>query len=347
METKSSGKARVRVAVVGVGYWGKNLVRNFNELGALEVLFDADPAAEATCRSRYEGVRFASDYAKLLSDPSVDAVALATPAVTRYEMAKAALEAGKDVLVEKPLAIDVKHGEELVRAAEAKGRILMVGHILRYHPAILKLKQLIKEGALGKINYLYSNRLNIGKIRTEENILWSFAPHDISVMLSLLNEMPSRVTCQGNACLNRDVFDVTLSHFDFPSGVQAHIFVSWLHPVKEQRLVVVGSEKMAVFDDTAEHKLVLYSHKVEWLNRRPTAVKANGELVALEDQEPLRAECKHFLDCVESRNSPVSDGAEGLRVLRVLDACQHALVNGSIDPPRVDTRSQKKKQPYF
>ena len=183
METKLSGKTQVRVAVVGVGYWGKNLVRNFNELGALEVLFDADPVAEATCRSRYKDVRFASDYAKLLSDPSLHAVALATPAITHFEMAKAALEAGKDVLVEKPLAIDVKHGEELVKIAEAKGRILMVGHILRYHPAILKLKQLIKEGALGRINYLYSNRLNIGKIRTEENILWSFAPHDISVML--------------------------------------------------------------------------------------------------------------------------------------------------------------------
>src|SRR5256884_7787615 len=165
----------------------------------------------------------------------------------------------------------------------------MVGHILRYHPAILKLQQLIRDGALGQINYLYSNRLNIGKIRTEENILWSFAPHDISVMLSLLNEMPVRVSCQGGAYLNRDVCDVTLSHFDFPSGVQAHIFVSWLHPIKEQRLVVVGSEKMAVFDDTAEHKLVLYPHRVEWKNRLPTAVKAKGEIVDLEAREPLRA----------------------------------------------------------
>src|SRR5271157_4595878 len=182
MESKSAGKSQVRVAVVGVGYWGKNLARNFHDLGALEVLCDTDPSAEATCKSRYQGIRFLSDYAKLLADPSVDAVALATPAVTHYEMAKAALKAGKDVLVEKPLAIDVKQGEELVSLAAAKGRILMVGHILRYHPAILKLKQLIKEGALGKINYLYSNRLNIGKIRTEENILWSFAPHDISVM---------------------------------------------------------------------------------------------------------------------------------------------------------------------
>ncbi len=347
METRSSGKSRVRVGVAGVGYWGKNLVRNFHELGALEALCDADPSVEATYKGRFEGVKFGSDYSALLRDPAVTAVALATPAVSHYEMAKAALEAGKDVLVEKPLAVDVKHGEELVKLAEAKGRILMVGHILRYHPAILKLKHLIKDGVLGKINYLYSNRLNIGKIRTEENILWSFAPHDISVILSLLDEMPSRVTCQGSAHLSHNVADVTLSHFEFPSGVQAHIFVSWLHPIKEQRLVVVGSEKMAVFDDTADHKLVLYPHKVEWKNRIPTAVKANAEVVALDDREPLRAECQHFLDCVETRTSPVSNGAEGLRVLRVLDACQQALNNGGVALEALPADNKKAELPYF
>jgi len=347
METKSSGKSRVRVAVAGVGYWGKNLVRNFQELGALEALCDPDPSVEAAYKGRFEGVKFEPDYDILLRDPAVAAVALATPAASHYEMAKAALEAGKDVLVEKPLAIDVKHGEELVKLAEGEGRILMVGHILRYHPAILKLKQLIKDGVLGKINYLYSNRLNIGKIRTEENILWSFAPHDISVILSLLEEMPARVTCQGSAHLNQNVADVTLSHFEFPSGVQAHIFVSWLHPIKEQRLVVVGSEKMAVFDDTADHKLVLYPHKVEWKNRIPTAVKANAEVVALDDCEPLRAECLHFLDCVETRTSPVSNGAEGLRVLRVLDACQHALNNGGVALEALPADSKKPELPYF
>src|SRR5438067_503680 len=302
-----NGKPRPNVAVVGVGYWGKNLVRNFNALGSLAALCDERQSVEDTYRPQYENVKFYREYNAVLSDPSIDAVALATPAVAHYEMAKAALEAGKDVLVEKPLAIDVKHGNELVRLASAKRRILMVGHILRYHPAILALRKLIHDGALGKINYLYSNRLNIGKIRTEENILWSFAPHDISVMLSLLNEMPVRVSCQGGAYLNRDVCDVTLSHFDFPSGVRAHIFVSWRHPFKEQRLVVVGSEKMAVFDDTAEHKLVLYPHKVEWRNRVPAAVKAKGEVVAIESREPLKAECEHFLDCVESRTSPNSN----------------------------------------
>jgi len=330
MQSGPHDASRIHVAVVGVGYWGKNLVRNFHQLGALTLLCDPDQAVEASCRQEYDGVRFCADFTAVLSDPSVTAVALATPAVTHYEMAKAALEAGKDVFVEKPLAIEVKHGEELVTLAEAKRRVLMVGHILQYHPAVLKLQRLIQDGSLGKINYLYSNRLNIGKIRTEENILWSFAPHDISVMLSLLNEMPRRVSCRGGAYLNQDVCDVTLSHFDFPSGVQAHIFVSWLHPVKEQRLVVIGSEKMAVFDDTAEHKLVLYPHKVEWKNRIPLAVKAKGEIVELDDQEPLRAECQHFLDCVASRTAPLSSGAEGLRVLRILDACQRALRSGGV-----------------
>jgi UDP-2-acetamido-3-amino-2,3-dideoxy-glucuronate N-acetyltransferase len=271
-------QSKINVAVVGVGHWGKNLVRNFYDLGVLSVLCDAQGSVEASYRSQYQKVRFCREFSEVLTDPSITAVALATPAVTHYEMAKAALEAGKDVFVEKPLAVEVMHGETLVKLAEAKRRILMVGHILRYHAAILKLQELIRSGALGKINYLYSNRLNIGKIRTEENILWSFAPHDISVMLALLNEMPTGVSCQGSAYLNSEVSDVTLSHFDFPSGVQAHIFVSWLHPVKEQRLVVVGSEKMAVFDDTTEHKLILYSHRVEWKDRIPTAVKVRSSI---------------------------------------------------------------------
>ena len=346
MQTQNSQSKR-KVAVVGVGYWGKNLVRNFDTLGALAALCDSDKSLEENSKKKYPEARFYSKYSDVLADPTIRGIALATPAVAHFEMAKAALEADKDVLVEKPLATDVKHGEELVKLSESKSRILMVGHILRYHPAILKLQKLIHDGHLGKINYLYSNRLNIGKIRTEENILWSFAPHDISVMLSLLNEMPSHVSCRGGAYLSSRVTDVTLSHFEFPSGVQAHIFVSWLHPIKEQKLVVVGSEKMAVFDDMAEHKLVLYPHKVEWKNRIPTAVKADGENVELEDREPLRAECQHFLDCMDSRMSPVSDGSEGLRVLRVLDACQRALQKEGVASEALNTNSEKKERPYF
>jgi UDP-2-acetamido-3-amino-2,3-dideoxy-glucuronate N-acetyltransferase len=347
MESLPIMKSEASVAVVGVGYWGKNLVRNFHELGVLAALCDPQESVEAKYKQQLPGVKFYRDFRDVLRDPAISAVALATPAVTHYRMAKAALEAGKDVLVEKPLAIDVSEGEDLVRVANERSRILMVGHILQYHPAILKLHKLIHQGTLGKINYLYSNRLNIGKIRTEENILWSFAPHDISVMLSLLNEMPTRVSCHGGASLNPDVFDVTLSHFNFPSGVQAHIFVSWLHPFKEQRLVVVGSDKMAVFDDTAEHKLVLYPHKVEWKNRIPTAVKANAEVVPLDQSEPLRAECQHFIDCLKSRISPVSNGEEGLRVLRILDACQRALHNGGVALEPLVAKPEKEERPFF
>ncbi|MBU1694864.1 MAG: Gfo/Idh/MocA family oxidoreductase [Verrucomicrobia bacterium] len=316
------------IAVVGMGYWGKNLARNFLELGALHTICDTSPAVEKDWKSKYPDVRFTQDIGRVLADPDIQAVALATPAVTHYGMARTALEAGKDVFVEKPLAIKVEEGRALVDLSARLKRILMVGHILRFHPAVIALGRLIAGGDLGQIQYLYSNRLNIGKIRTEENILWSFAPHDISVMLALLNEMPMAVACQGGGYLNPLVMDVTTSEFAFPSGVRAHIYVSWLHPFKEQRLVVVGSQKMAVFDDTAKNKLVLYPHKVEWKDRVPTAVKAEAEVVTLEEAEPLKEECRHFLACLDSRAAPVTDGAEGLRVLSVLDACQRSLASG-------------------
>lgn len=316
------------IAVIGMGAWGRNLVRNFNQLGVLAAVSDSSDAAEALCKKDYPTVRFVRDYRAVLADPSIAGVAIATPAVTHFEVAKAALEAGKDVFVEKPLSVDVGQGQRLVKLAEENGRILMVGHILRYHPAVIKLQELIQRGALGKIHYVYSTRLNIGKIRTEENILWSFAPHDISVILALLNESPARVSCQGGAYLNSNLYDVTMSQFEFASGVRGHIFVSWLHPVKEQKLVVVGSEQMAVFDDTAEQKLTLYPHKVEWRNRIPTAVKADGQGVPIDAAEPLRQECQHFVDSIATRNRPVTDGREGLRVLTILDACQRSLFGG-------------------
>ncbi|NOZ22258.1 MAG: Gfo/Idh/MocA family oxidoreductase [Planctomycetes bacterium] len=336
----------VRVAVAGMGYWGKNLVRNLHELGALQMVCDSDPEREQVVKDTYPTVEFTSGYADVLADDRLHAVVLATPAVRHYQMAKQAIEAGKDVYVEKPLALTVADGEELNALAERHGRILMVGHILRYHPAVVKLGELVDSGELGRIRYLYSNRLNMGKIRTEENILWSFAPHDISVMLALLQEGPSYVSCQGASYLNKGVADVTLSQFAFPSGVRAHIFVSWLHPFKEQRLVVVGSEKMAVFDDTAREKLVLFPHKVEWKHRVPTAVKAEGQPVEIDSAEPLRMECAHFLECVSSRNTPTTDGAEGLRVLKILDACQKQLVEAQgIAPPTGIGAAEEK--PYF
>jgi UDP-2-acetamido-3-amino-2,3-dideoxy-glucuronate N-acetyltransferase len=317
-----------RIAVVGMGYWGKNLVRNFYELGNLRAICDSQADVEAKCAEHYKQTRFVKEYSDLLADPEIDAVALATPAISHHKMAKAALKAGKDVFVEKPLSVDVQEGQELLDLSLANRRVLMVGHILRYHPAVVRLQQMIQKGELGKLYYIYSNRLNIGKIRTEENILWSFAPHDISVMLFLLGEMPLKISSNGSACLNRDIFDVTMSQFEFPSGVHGHIFVSWLHPVKEQKLVVVGSEKMAVFDDTSENKLVVYEHKVEWKNRIPTALKGKGEPIPLVEVEPLKAECQHFIESIKTRGTPHTDGREGLRVLKTLDACQRSLLDG-------------------
>jgi UDP-2-acetamido-3-amino-2,3-dideoxy-glucuronate N-acetyltransferase len=347
MASDITNESSPRVAVIGMGAWGRNLVRNFHELGALAAVSDSSDSAEALCRKDYPSIPFVRDYRAVLADPAIAAVVIATPAVTHFDVAKAAMEAGKDVFVEKPLSTEVAQGEALTKLAQDTGRILMVGHILRYHPAVIKLKELIRQGALGKINYIYSNRLNIGKIRSEENILWSFAPHDISVILALLDESPVRVTAQGGAYLNPDVYDVTLSQFEFASGVRAHIFVSWLHPVKEQRLVVVGSEQMAVFDDATADKLVLYPHKVEWRNRVPTAVKAEGQSVDIDQAEPLKQECLHFLQAVQTRTRPRTDGVEGLGVLRILDACQRALFSGAPVQMSATPEAAPAQKPYF
>lgn len=315
-------------AVLGFGHWGRNLVRNFQSLGALARVCDPDPDRAAAFRQAYPDVPYTPDAEEVWSDPDVDAVVIAAPAALHHSLAREALRAGKHVFVEKPLALKVEQGEELVALARDAGLVLMVGHVLQYHPAVRRLGELSSSGELGQLRYLYSNRLNIGRIRTEENILWSFAPHDVSVMLALLGETPERVSCRGSAYLSAGVPDVTLSTFTFPSGVTSHIFVSWLHPFKEQRLVVVGSEKMAVFDDTAENKLTLYPHRVEWRQRVPTAIKAEGEVVELPEEEPLRNECAHFLECVAEGRTPRTDGAEGLEVLRLLSRCEESLREG-------------------
>ncbi len=320
-----SGSRKIpRVAVVGCGDWGRNLIRNFHDLKALAALCDTDEKKIHDLKKLYPEAEFFSSYAAVLADPSLEAVAIATPAEWHGTLVKQALLAGKDVLVEKPLCLSLAEGEEILAAA--KGRILMVGHLLWYHPAVLELKKLVDEGALGRIQYIYSNRLNLGKIRREENILWSFAPHDISVILGLLGEMPQSVQAQGGNYLRQQIADVTVSLLSFSSGVKAHIFVSWLHPFKEQKLIVVGDKKMAVFDDLeTERKLVLYPHSIHWKNQFPVANKAEGSAVAVTPVEPLYAECLHFLQSVQTRIPPRTDGREGLRVLKVLQECQKAL----------------------
>jgi UDP-2-acetamido-3-amino-2,3-dideoxy-glucuronate N-acetyltransferase len=314
-----------QVAVIGCGYWGRNLVRNFFELGALRTICDANQAVLDEARSKYDAP-LATDIEAVLSDPEVDGVVIAAPAAQHYDLARRSLAAHKDVYVEKPLALRAAEGRRLAELAAAQKNILMVGHILQYHPAVLELKNLIRDGELGQIQYISSSRLNLGKLRTEENILWSFAPHDISAILYLLDESPVRVSAHGGSYLNPHVFDTTLTTCDFRSGVKAHIFVSWLHPFKEQKLAIVGSKKMAVFDDVEpERKLTLYSHRIDWLNRVPVARRDNGQVVPLPGEEPLRRECEHFLECIRTRQTPRTDGESGVHVLEVLEACEHSL----------------------
>ena len=328
-----------RIACIGAGYWGKNLLRNLDDLGVLSWVCETDAERRRQLKTLYPKARFTHDLEEVLSDPTVGGVAIATPAETHRELVRRALVADKDVLVEKPLCLSVADGRSLIALAKARQRVLMVGHLLWYHPAVIKLKQLIDDGELGRIQYIYSNRLNLGKIRREENILWSFAPHDVSVILGLVGEMPHSVEAQGGNYLHNQIADVTVSLLSFPSGVKAHIFVSWLHPFKEQKLVIVGDHKMAVFDDGEDkHKLSLYPHAISWKNHLPIASKADAQSVCFTPEEPLRAECLHFLDCMRTRRSPRTDGEEALRVLDVLNRCQEALQQrtGSAGVPAVE-----------
>src|SRR3954454_4155420 len=309
---------RMRVAVIGCGYWGKNLVRNFAELGALAAIGDPDEAAAANLSQHFDTPVRSLDH--VLGDPSIAAVAIAAPAVHHASLAHAALEAGKHVFVEKPLALKLVEAERLCRLAEQRNRCLMVGHLLQYHPAFIALRDLVRRGELGRLQYLYSNRLNIGKVRQEEDILWSFAPHDLSMILSLVGQEPVEVSATGACYLHKTIADVTTTHLAFLGGEQAHVFVSWLHPFKEQKLVAVGDRAMAVFDDGQpwSKKLLVYPHRVGWRETRRVPQRAEAAAIELEEGEPLEFECRHFLECVATGARPRTDGQEGMRVLRVL-----------------------------
>ena len=315
----------VGVSVVGCGYWGRNLVRVFHEMGVLAAVCDADPKVADQFARKYSVP--ARNLDEILADDSSSAVAIAVPAVQHAKLASCALWAGKDVFVEKPIALQVTDAEELIAVAAKQGRVLMVGHLLQYHPAFLKLRELIAEGHLGRIQYVYSHRLNLGKIRREENVFWSFAPHDISMILCLTGEMPSSVSANGASYLHAVIADITNTYMSFPSGANAHIFVSWLHPYKEQKLVVVGSDGMAVFDDTRnwDGKLQYYAHRIGWRNGVPELGRVVAEPIGIEKAEPLKLECEHFIQCVSTRSVPRTNGEEGLRVLRVLEAADRAL----------------------
>lgn len=311
----------MKVCLVGCGYWGKNLLRNFRELGALGLICEPSAKHQQVAREMAPEVPLVADFEEALAS-DIPALVIATPAVTHYELVSRALKAGKDVLVEKPLATNLSDGLKLM--AEAGDRILMVGHILEYHPACVKLVELVRAGVLGKVCYLYSNRLSLGKVRREENILWSFAPHDVALMNRLVGALPESVAAFGGYYVQPNVADVTVTNLSYPGGIRGHIYVSWLHPFKEQRLVVVGTEKMAVFNGV-KNRLALYDQRVEWHKGEPIPIKGEGEEVSFPQGEPLRLECQAFLEAVKTRRAPLTDAINGIEVLSVLEAAQKSL----------------------
>ena len=317
-----------RIAVVGCGAWGKNLIRNFKTLGALAAVHDVD--AEAARPHAVENGVPALSLDDLLASDGIDGVVIATPAETHGEMVRRALEAGTHTFVEKPLALSVAEAGRLCALARDRGLVLMVGHLMQYHPAFLKVDALVRAEVLGRLRYIYSTRLNLGRIRREENILWSFAPHDLSMILSLAGEMPRTVQATGACYLHDVIADVTTTRLEFANGINAHVFVSWLHPFKEQNLVCVGERGMAVLDDCLpwSEKLMVYDHRIEWRDGLPHPNKAEAKAIPIEEAEPLRVECQHFLSCVAGSTTPRTDGAEGTRVLRVLDAAERAMGSG-------------------
>ena len=314
-----------KISLIGAGYWGKNHLRVLKELDLLHSVVEPSEEIRRERQKDFPEVIFFSEGSKVVADKKISAVVIAAPAKLHYQLAKKYLLAGKDVFVEKPLSLSAKEGEELVNIAKDNDRILMVGHILHYHPAVKKIKELLKNGEIGELRYIYSNRLNMGKFRIEENVLWSFAPHDISLILSLVEAEVTNIDSFGSSFITPGIYDTTLTILNFQNGTRAHIFVSWLHPFKEQKLVVVGSEKMLVFEDTSEEKLKLYKHKIKYNGNIPIAEKVPYEVVSFEDEEPLKNEIWEFVKSMENRTNPLTDGEEGLRTLKVLEKCEMIL----------------------
>jgi len=321
--------SNVRIAVIGCGRWGKNLVRNFDELGVLSFVCDADTSRLYDIFDE-TGVPLCSDYRLLLDEPSVDGVAIATPSETHYEIAKEFLLAGKDVLVEKPMALSVDEGVELVALAKEKDRVLLVGHLLEYHPAVRHLKKIVDSGELGNVHYISSTRLDFGYIQQGSDVLWTFAPHDLDTILLLLGREPTSITTTGGDYVNSGAVDVSMSTLDFGEGLKALLFFSWLHPYKERKLVVIGDKGMAVFDDVGKDKLTLYPNVVVWHQGKPITKMENGTVIATDNVEPLCIECLDFITCVATRSRPRVSTARALQVLRLLVACQESARSGGI-----------------
>ncbi len=321
----------VGIALAGLGYWGPNLARNFDSLADADLRWICDRDAEQleSAAKRFPSARGTSSLDEVLSDDGVSAVVIATPVPSHAELACRCLEAGKHVFVEKPLAQSVAEAEEVVATAESVGRTLMVGHLLEYHPGLLRLKELADSGELGDIHYIYGNRLNLGKLRADENALWSLGAHDVSVVLSLAGEEPVECEANGASYMRPGVDDVVFCFLRFPSGLSAHLHLSWLDPQKARRFTVVGSKRMATFDDmSTERKLTVYDKGFdEDFDNYGEYIARSGDVWSpgVPNDEPLRVECQHFIDSVREGSSPRSGGASGLRVVRVLEALQSSL----------------------
>lgn len=319
-----------RIAVVGCGYWGRNLVRNFHALGALRVVADAAPPGRQLAAELVSGVEVSGDIDAVIARPDIDGVALATPAATHFELGQKVLNAGKDLFVEKPMALTLDDARRLVDLAERRQRILQVGHVLEYHPAVSALKNWISTGKLGRLCLLHSRRLNFGRVRTEEDALWNVAPHDFALMLRITGRLPGEVSCFASYSLGTPRADFAIAMLRFAGGVDAHVFAGWLHPTKEQRLVVVGDRGVAVFDDAQplEKKLTLYDQHVELSSGMPELFKGTAHIEPLPADEPLRLECAAFLTSITRRTPPLTDGVSGLRVMAVLEACRRSMEHG-------------------
>ena len=323
----------IRIAVVGYGYWGPNLARNFHQLAGAQLAYvvDQDAAARDRARQSY-GCQAVAQLDDALIDPELDAVVIATPARTHYALARRVLAAGKHVLVEKPLTMDVGEAEELVALANHAGLALMVGHVFEFNPAVAYIKRAIDAGELGDLYYLYSRRVNLGRVQSDVNALWSIAPHDISIALHLLGHMPEAVRCQGASCLSGAVEDVVFLTMFFPNNVLCHVHASWLDPSKTREMTVVGSQKMIVYDDvSAEGKVRVYDKgafrkgEVSYGDFQYKLHSGDILIPRLDMREPLQAECAHFVDCIRTGRRPLTDGENGLRVLRVLAAGEQSL----------------------
>jgi predicted dehydrogenase len=319
----------IKIGVAGLGYWGPNLARNFDDLATLTWLCDLSPELRERFGPRYPHARFTGDFDEMLGDPDLAAVAIATPVVTHFELAKRALEAGKHVFVEKPPALSAGEAEELLAVAEDRERVLLPGYLLLYHPGVRKLKELVDSGELGDVFYLYGNRQNFGQIRRDENALWSLGAHDLSVILHLVGEEPGEVWARGESFLRPGVEDVVFCYLRFPSGKVAHMHLSWLDPHKMRKMTVVGSKKMAVFDDMElDRKITVYEKWPEepaetygeWLTR-------TGDIYCpkIANDEPLRLECRHFLSLAAGEGDPLAAARDGVAVVRALEQLQQSL----------------------